>query len=75
MTRADLIREIGDPMKVSHAIRMLIHIGVVREERPNSNRYLVGGDMFRRWFLENYPATPKLLPPRPASAGTSAHIA
>ena len=33
---------------------MLIHIGVVREERPNSNRYLVGGHMFRRWFFERH---------------------
>ena len=63
VTRAELIREIGDPMKVSHAIRMLIHIGVVREERPNSNRYLVGGDMFRRWFFENYPIEPPPPPP------------
>lgn len=78
VTRADLIREIGDPMKVSHAIRMLIHIGVIREERPNSNRYLVGGDMFRRWFSENYPApteapAPPLAPP-PSPPPTSREV-
>lgn len=78
VTRADLIREIGDPMKVSHAIRMLIHIGVIREERPNSNRYQVGGDMFRRWFGENYPTpveppTPPLAPP-PSPPPTSREV-
>ena len=54
-TRADLVRSLGDPKPVNHAIKMLVHIGVVREERPNSNRYLVGGDMFRRWFYETFP--------------------
>jgi hypothetical protein len=53
-TRADLVRAIGEPKHANHAIKMLVHIGVVREERPNSNRYLVGGDMFRRWFYETY---------------------
>jgi hypothetical protein len=53
-TRAELVRTLNDPKRVDDAIRMLIHIGVVREERPNNNRYLVGGNMFRRWFFERY---------------------
>ena len=57
---------------------MLIHIGVIREERPNSNRYQVGGDMFRRWFGENYPTpveppTPPLAPP-PSPPPTSREV-
>jgi hypothetical protein len=54
-TRAELVKSLGDPKQVNHAIKMLVHIGVVREEHPNSNRYLVGGDMFRRWFYETFP--------------------
>lgn len=53
-TRAELVRTLNDPKRVDDAIRMLVHIGVVREERPNNNRYLVGGNMFRRWFFERY---------------------
>ena len=53
-TRAELVQALGDPKRANHAIRMLVHIGVVREEHPNSNRYLVGGDMFRRWFYDTY---------------------
>jgi len=56
-TRADLVRAIGDPKTVNYAIKLLVHIGVVREERPNSNNYLVGGDMFRRWFYETFDHT------------------
>lgn len=57
-TRADLVRTLGDPKQVNHAIKMLVHIGVIREERPNSNRYLVGGDMFRRWFYDTFSPAP-----------------
>ncbi|HVG56762.1 MAG TPA: AAA-like domain-containing protein [Vicinamibacterales bacterium] len=57
-TRAELVRTLNDPKRVDDAIRMLIHIGVVREERPNNNRYLVGGHMFRRWFFERHGDTP-----------------
>jgi hypothetical protein len=53
-TRAEMVRALGDPKQVNYAIKMLVHIGVVREERPNSNRYVVGGDMFRRWFYETF---------------------
>jgi len=52
-SRAELVRAIGDPKHANHAIRLLVHIGVVRESQPNSNRYLVGGDMFRRWFYDS----------------------
>jgi hypothetical protein len=76
-TRAELVRTLNDPKRVDDAIRMLVHIGVVREERPNNNRYLVGGNMFRRWFFERYGDTPTATgqgraaadqagPPRPA---------
>lgn len=53
-TRADLVRTLRDPKQVNYALKMLVHIGVIREERPNINRYVVGGDMFRRWFYESY---------------------
>lgn len=57
-TRAELVGLLGDPKQVNHAIKMLVHIGVIREEQPNSNRYLAGGDMFRRWFYNTFsPAT------------------
>lgn len=65
-TRAELVSALGDPKQVNHAIRLLIHIGVVREARPNGNRYLVGGDMFRRWFYDSFSVTaPPLEPPPP----------
>jgi hypothetical protein len=63
-SRSDLVQAIGDPKQANHAIRLLVHIGVVREERPNSNRYLVGGDMFRRWFYDTFDV---------ASTGTAQH--
>jgi AAA domain len=66
VTRAELVRALSDPKRVDDAIRMLIHIGVVREERPNSNRYLVGGAMFRRWFFERFGDQPTV-DPKPAS--------
>ena len=53
-TRAEMVRALGDPKQVNYAIKMLVHIGVIREERSNSNRYIVGGDMFRRWFYETF---------------------
>jgi hypothetical protein len=62
-TRSELVKAIGDPKQVNHAIKMLVHIGVVREERPNSNRYLVGGDMFRRWFYDTFDANRPVQPP------------
>jgi hypothetical protein len=67
-TRAELVRAVSDPKRVDDAIRMLVHIGVVREERPNNNRYLVGGNMFRRWFFERYGETPTAMRGRGGSA-------
>ena len=56
-TKAEIVRAIGEPKKVNYAIKLLVHIGVVREEPPNSNTYQVGGDMFRRWFYETFDRT------------------
>jgi hypothetical protein len=52
-TRDDLLRRLGDLQQTRRAIQVLIQTGVVREERPSSDRYIVGGDMFRRWFYDN----------------------
>lgn len=74
-TRAEMVRALGDPKQVNYAIKMLVHIGVVREERPNSNRYVVGGDMFRRWFYETCPPrkdAPKATASSPADVRRSA---
>jgi hypothetical protein len=51
-TRDGLLRALGNPQQTSRAIQVLIQTGVVREERPGSDRYVVGGDMFRRWFYD-----------------------
>jgi hypothetical protein len=68
-TRAELVRAIGDPKQVNHALRMLIHIGVVREDGPSSNVYRIGGEMFRRWFYETFTVKPGIAP-LPASGAS-----
>ncbi len=51
-TRDDLRHVLGNPQQASRAIQVLVQTGVVREERPGNDRYVVGGDMFRRWFYD-----------------------
>ncbi|HEU4693863.1 MAG TPA: ATP-binding protein, partial [Vicinamibacterales bacterium] len=51
-TRDDLLRGLGNPQQASRAIQVLVQTGVVSEEQPGSDRYVVGGEMFRRWFYD-----------------------
>lgn len=51
-TRDDLLRGLGNRQQASRAIQVLVQTGVVREEQPGSDRYVVGGEMFRRWFYD-----------------------
>jgi hypothetical protein len=51
VTRADLLRGIGNPQQASRAIQVLLQTGVIREQ-PGSDRYVVAGEMFRRWFYD-----------------------
>jgi hypothetical protein len=52
LTKAEILRLIPDATQVNNALDLLVHLGVIRQERRNA--YSIGGAMFKTWFQENF---------------------